>query len=163
AEGFQTVEHVAPMLSLDNAYNDDELRAFDERVRKGAALGDAPVSYVAELKIDGLSIALTYEDGRLVRGATGGDGVRGEEVEGGPGAHDEMLTAMAAWGLPVERHWRRCDGVDAVAAFCQEWAEARRRLDFDTDGVVVKVNDLALRQRLGATAKFPRWATAFKF
>ena len=79
-EGFPTVEHLAPMLSLDNAYNEDELRAFDERVRKGAGLGDAPVAYVAELKIDGLSIALTYEDGRLVRGATRGDGVRGEDV-----------------------------------------------------------------------------------
>src|SRR5919109_3862797 len=79
-EGFETVEHIAPMLSLDNAYNDEELMAFDERVRRGAALGDAPVAYVAELKIDGLSIALTYENGRLVRGATRGDGVRGEEV-----------------------------------------------------------------------------------
>ena len=68
------------MLSLDNAYNEDELRAFDERVRKGAGLGDTPVAYVAELKIDGLSIALTYEDGRLARGATRGDGVRGEDV-----------------------------------------------------------------------------------
>ena len=68
------------MLSLDNAYNEEELRAFDERVRKGAGLGDAQVAYVAELKIDGLSIALTYEDGRLVRGATRGDGVRGEDV-----------------------------------------------------------------------------------
>src|SRR5688572_10927119 len=79
-EGFPTVEHLAQMLSLDNAYNEEELRAFDERVRKGAGLGDAPVAYVAELKIDVLSIALTYEDGRLVRGATRGDGVRGEEV-----------------------------------------------------------------------------------
>src|SRR5439155_12664395 len=69
-----------PMLSLDNAYDEEELRAFDERVRKGVALGDALVAYVAELKIDGLSIALTYEDGRLVRGATRGDGVRGEDV-----------------------------------------------------------------------------------
>src|SRR5437867_7006119 len=67
-EGFPTVEHLAPMLSLDNAYNDDELQAFDERVRKGGGLGSKPVAYVAELKIDGLSIALTYEDGRLVRG-----------------------------------------------------------------------------------------------
>src|SRR5438128_713068 len=67
-EGFATVEHIVPMLSLDNAYNEEELRAFDERVRKG--LGAAPVAYVAELKIDGLSIALTYDDGRLVRGAT---------------------------------------------------------------------------------------------
>src|SRR6267143_3080102 len=68
------------MLSLDNAYNEEELRAFDERVRKAAGLGEATAGYVAELKIDGLSIALTYEDGHLVRGATRGDGVRGEEV-----------------------------------------------------------------------------------
>src|SRR5262245_46142836 len=80
AEGFPTIEHLVPMLSLDNAYNDEELRAFDERVRRGAGLGDAAVAYVAELKIDGLSIALTYEDGRLTRGATRGDGVRGEDV-----------------------------------------------------------------------------------
>src|SRR3982751_1109519 len=79
-EGFATVQHLLPMLSLDNAYNEEELRAFDERVRKGAGVGDAPVTYVAELKIDGLSIALTYEDGRLVRGATRGDGSRGEDV-----------------------------------------------------------------------------------
>ena len=79
-DSFPTVEHLAPMLSLDNAYNEAELRAFDERVRKVAGLGDAQVRYVAELKIDGLSIALTYEDGRLVRGATRGDGVRGEDV-----------------------------------------------------------------------------------
>src|SRR5688500_1124333 len=79
-ESFPTVEHMAPMLSLDNAYDEDDLRAFDERLRRGAGLGDAPVGYVTELKIDGLSIALTYEDGRLVRGATRGDGVRGEDV-----------------------------------------------------------------------------------
>src|SRR5436309_3046950 len=80
-EGFATVEHLAPMLSLDNAYNEDELLAFDERVRRTAGLGaGSAIAYVAELKIDGLSIALTYEDGRLVRGATRGDGVRGEDV-----------------------------------------------------------------------------------
>src|ERR687889_10842 len=60
AEGFASIEHLQPMLSLDNAYNEDELRAFDERVRKGLGLGDTPVAYVTELKIDGLSIALTY-------------------------------------------------------------------------------------------------------
>ena len=245
-ESFPTVEHLAPMLSLDNAYNEEELRAFDERVRKGAGLGDSPVAYVAELKIDGLSIALTYEDGRLVRGATRGDGVRGEEVtanvrtiraiplalrdgppgrleirgevylpraafarinkdreqEGEPlfqnprnaaagtmrnldpalvakrglsaftyqlvlppsgGRHAAMLSAVAGWGLPVEKHWRECAGIDDVVAFCAEWAEKRHDLDFDTDGVVLKVDDLALRERLGTTAKFPRWATAFKF
>src|SRR5262252_284692 len=78
--GFADVAHKVPMLSLDNAYNEEELRAFDERVRKGAGVGDAKVAYVAEMKIDGLSIALTYEDGRLVRGATRGDGVHGEDV-----------------------------------------------------------------------------------
>src|SRR5262249_5696561 len=79
-EGFEEVQHLVPMLSLDNAYNEEELRAFDERVRRGAGLGDASVRYVAELKIDGLSIALTYESGRLVRGATRGNGVTGEDV-----------------------------------------------------------------------------------
>src|SRR5687767_1084225 len=83
AFGFAAVTHAEPMLSLDNAYSEDELRAFDERVRRGLAgtlaEGAAP-DYVAELKIDGLSIALTYEQGRLVRGATRGDGVTGEEV-----------------------------------------------------------------------------------
>jgi DNA ligase (NAD+) len=264
-EGFATVEHLSPMLSLDNAYNDEELKAFDERVRKGAGLGEAPAAYVVELKIDGLSIALTYDSGRLVRGATRGDGVRGEDVtanvrtiraiplklngeipgrlevrgevylprasferinsereeEGEPlfqnprnaaagtmrnldpalvakrrlaaftyqvvlppagGSHDishlaadpaasafrrkthaETLEALHALGLPVERHWRRCGSIDDVIAFCREWADARRDLQFETDGVVVKVDDLALRERLGSTAKFPRWATAFKF
>ncbi len=331
-EGFETVEHLVPMLSLDNAYSQDELRAFDERVRKGAGLGDEPVAYVAELKIDGLSIALTYEDGRLLGGATRGDGSRGEDVtanvrtiraiplalrpsalrpfdplrvapsraegrpaqgrhelrrvtarslldpargdpelvegsgrpepvegRGGPsgrveirgevylprasfermnreredageplfanprnaaagtmrnldpalvskrglsafmyqlvsddrppggegpkdegppegrrhvrvrpgdvrpGSHAETLRALAAWGLPVESHWRRCEDIGAVVAFCHEWDGKRRSLDFDTDGVVIKIDDLALRERLGATAKFPRWATAFKF
>ena len=79
AEGFATVEHLQPMLSLDNAYNEEDLRAFDERVRKGLEIEGSP-AYVAELKIDGLSMALTYDDGRLVRGATRGDGSRGEEV-----------------------------------------------------------------------------------
>ena len=250
-EGFATVEHLQPMLSLDNAYNEEELRAFDERVRKGAGVGEAAIAYVAELKIDGLSIALTYEDGRLVRGATRGDGVHGEDVtanvrtiraipltlkDGVAGrievrgevflprtqferinkereeageplfqnarnsaagtmrnldpalvakrrlaafvyqvvrsaargavpvvAHAETLQELKRVGLPVEPHWRRCDHIDAVIAFCDEWADARRALEFETDGVVIKVDDLALRERLGTTAKFPRWATAFKF
>jgi DNA ligase (NAD+) len=264
-EGFTSVEHLVPMLSLDNCYSEDELKAFDERVRKGAGLGDRPVAYVAEMKIDGLSIALTYESGRLVRGATRGNGVRGEEVtanvrtiraiplrlrptasvpphdrievrgevylpraafertnreresagepvfanprnaaagtmrnldpalvakrglaaftyqlvspakaghhddvdsevaSGFNRTHSETLAAMAGWGLPVEAHWQRCEGIDQVVAFCDAWRDRRRTLDFDTDGVVIKVDDLELRERLGATAKFPRWATAFKF
>ncbi|HEY7476037.1 MAG TPA: hypothetical protein VH679_13550, partial [Vicinamibacterales bacterium] len=81
AEGFETVEHLAPMLSLENAYDEDELREFHARLCR--ALGraaDTPLAYVAELKIDGVSLALTYEQGRLVRGVTRGDGIRGENV-----------------------------------------------------------------------------------
>ena len=83
AAGFETVEHAEPMLSLDNAYSEEELRGFDDRVRRGLSDPATPVSdvdYVAELKIDGLSMALTYERGRLVRGATRGDGSCGEDV-----------------------------------------------------------------------------------
>ena len=248
AEGFDTVEHAEPMLSLDNAYSEEELRAFDERVRRGLGeTGAVPesVAYVVELKIDGLSIALTYEAGRLVRGATRGDGVRGEDVtsnvrtiraiplalRGGPAArlevrgevylprraferinrereetgeplfanprnaaagtmrhldpklvasrglsaftyqligggstsHAGTLESLRAWGLPVEPHWERVDGFDALLAFCRAWAEKRRTLDFDTDGVVIKVDALDLRRRLGTTSRFPRWAVAFKF
>ncbi len=254
AEGFATVEHLRPMLSLDNAYDEEDLRAFDERVRKGLQVEQSP-EYVAELKIDGLSMALTYEDGRLIRGATRGDGIRGEEVtqnvrtvraiplslRGGPAGrievrgevylpkknfekinkeqeeageplyanprntaagtmrnldpalvakrglaawmyqlviaageseagdpkgsalHSEMLKDLGQWGLPVEPHWKKCDGIDDVIAFCEEWREKRGHLAFETDGVVIKLNDLALRDKLGYTSKFPRWATAFKF
>ena len=251
AEGFATVEHLQPLLSLDNAYNDDDLRAFDERVRKGLAIETAPV-YVAELKIDGLSIALTYDEGRLVRGATRGDGTRGEDVTAnvrtvkaiplslkhgpagrfeirgevylpkqafarmnqeqeaageplfanprntaagamrnldpalvakrglsawmyqvvgpeGAGAskdaplHAQMLRDLKAWGMAVEPHWQECNGIDAVIAFCDAWRDQRHDLAFETDGVVIKLNDVAMRERLGTTSKFPRWATAFKF
>ena len=254
AEGFATVEHLQPMLSLDNAYDEEDLRAFDERVRKGLGLdqpghgslgeGGSPAS-VAELKIDGLSMALTYEDGRLVRGATRGDGMRGEDVtpnvrtvraiplslkhgpkgrievrgevflpkknferinkeqeEAGDAlyanprntaagtmrnldpslvakrglaawmyqlvppvfeSHAEMLKDLGRWGLPVEPHWKKCDGIDEVIAFCEEWRDKRGGLAFETDGVVIKLNDPVQRERLGYTSKFPRWATAFKF
>ena len=244
AEGFNTVEHIQPMLSLDNAYDEEDLRAFDERVRKGLAIEVSP-AYVAELKIDGLSIALTYQDGRLVRAATRGNGVSGEEVtpnvrtvraiplslRGGPRgrievrgevylpkknferinqeqeaageplyanarntaagtmrnldpalvarrglaswtyqlvppefeSHATMLADMAKWGLPVEPHWQKCDGIAAVIDFCESWRETRGTLPFETDGVVIKLDDPQLRERLGYTSKFPRWATAFKF
>jgi len=77
--------------------------------------------------------------------------------------HAETLEALQAWGLPVERHWQRLTGIEELIAFCREWADKRRTLDFETDGVVIKVDDLALRARLGTTSKFPRWAIAFKF
>jgi DNA ligase (NAD+) len=249
-EGFATVAHAAPMLSLDNAYTEDEVRAFDERVRKGLGAPAEAIGYVTELKIDGLSIAMTYENGVLVRGVTRGDGFRGEDVtsnvrviraiplrlaEGAPPAvevrgeiylprrvferinrereeneeppfanprnaaagtmrnldpaqvarrglgafvyqaiavrgaslversHAATLDRLRALRLPVEPNWRRCAGLEEVLAFCREWADRRDSLDFDTDGVVIKVDDIALRERLGATSKFPRWALAFKF
>ena len=74
-----------------------------------------------------------------------------------------MLQALKAWGCPVEPHWRACEGIDAVVAFCDEWRERRATLAFETDGVVVKLDDQSLRERLGFTSKFPRWATAVKF
>jgi DNA ligase (NAD+) len=77
--------------------------------------------------------------------------------------HADMLEQLAAWGCPVEPHWRRCRDLNEVLAFCHEWRERRRSLAFDTDGVVVKLDDLTLRRDLGSTAKFPRWAVAFKF
>ena len=246
------------MLSLDNAYNEDELRAFDERVRQGRRARRRADHYVAELKIDGLSIALTYEDGRLVRGATRGDGIRGEDVtsnvrtiraiplalrertapaasrfaarcsclapsfarinrereEAGeplfanprnaaagtmrnldpalvarrrlgaftyqlvlPPAADPRVGARRrsrtprrskslrrAGALPVEPHWPRLRRASTRSlASASSGRTDARELEFDTDGVVIKVDDLALRERLGTTAKFPRWATAFKF
>ncbi len=255
AEGFDTAEHLRPMLSLDNAYDDGELDAFDERVRKGLG-SDEPVTYVAELKIDGLSIAVTYEDGLFARGVTRGDGVVGEDVssnvrtiqaiplrlrkappgrlevrgeiyfpraafarlnaereeaseplfanprnaaagtlrnldprlvarrglraffyhavreelptpdgpdDGLPATHAALMKTLAAWGLPVEKSWTPCDGIDAVKAFCASWAGTREQLPFDIDGIVIKVDRRDQRERLGFTSKFPRWATAYKF
>jgi DNA ligase (NAD+) len=77
--------------------------------------------------------------------------------------HAETLELLRQWRLPVEPNWRLCRGIEELMAFCRHWQDARQALDFDTDGVVVKVDDLALRERLGATSKFPRWAIAFKF
>ena len=265
AEGFPTVAHLQPMLSLENAYSVDELHEFHARLCRALGVAtDSPLPYVAELKIDGLSIALTYAQGRLVRGVTRGDGVQGEDVTpnvrtiraiplrlnaaGGPvpaqmeirgevyfprqaflamnaereangeplfanprnaaagtirtldttavskrglrafvyqmvlpadsapvrgpqsavrgpsaTSHAATLAQLRAWGCPVESHARLCVGIEAVAAFCDEWREARHALPFETDGVVIKLDDLEARATLGATAKFPRWAIAFKF
>jgi DNA ligase (NAD+) len=78
-------------------------------------------------------------------------------------SHDQALATLDAWGCPVEPHWEKCEGIEAVIAYCDRWQTERKNLPFDIDGVVVKLNDLALRVKLGATAKFPRWATAYKF
>src|SRR6476469_3627657 len=70
---------------------------------------------------------------------------------------------LRRWGLPVEPNWRICAGIDEIWSFCQEWADKRRTLSFDTDGVVIKLDSVPLRDVLGSTSKFPRWAIAFKF
>jgi DNA ligase (NAD+) len=254
AEGFPSVRHLVPMLSLDNAYSDEELREFHQRLLRAVGRADTDgtgIEYVAELKIDGLSIALTYENGRLVRAVTRGDGTEGEDVtpnarviaalplrlrtdsppplveirgevylphaafermnaareEAGEPAfanprnaaagairtldnaavarrglrafcyqtvlpegaaplgtrHRDQLALLASWGCPVEKHWKTCSGIEAVIDYCREWRDERRLLPFDTDGVVIKLDDLELRATAGTTAKFPRWATAFKF
>ena len=251
AAGFDTVAHLAPMRSLDNAYSEEDLREFHARLCRALNVSaDTALAYVAELKIDGLSIALTYDAGRLVRGVTRGDGVQGENVtsnvrviravpltlkgdvpasmevrgevffpraafervnlareeDGAPAfanprnaaagairtldsaavakrglraftyqvvtrdgqhapaaTHAETLAQLAAWGCPVEPHWQRCAGLEAVLEYCERWRTERRSLPFDTDGVVIKLDDNALRAVAGVTAKFPRWAIAFKF
>jgi DNA ligase (NAD+) len=80
-----------------------------------------------------------------------------------PATHAEALEQLRAWGLPVEPHWARCQGIEALVGQVSEWSEKRRTLPFDTDGLVIKLDALALRGQLGTTSKFPRWAIAYKF
>jgi len=248
-EGFAHVRHSLPMLSIDNAYSADELREFDQRVRKGVE--DAPYDYVVDPKIDGVAISLRYEDGRLTQGATRGDGETGDDItqnlravrsiplrlhgQGWPRVLEirgevfwplsrfaafnqrmlaageepfanprngaagtlkqldsrvvaerglafqshghgriepfpagvkllaELFDRLGAWGVPCSPHRRVCGDVDAVIEFVHEWDERRRRLDFATDGLVVKVNQIALHDVLGATSRAPRWCIAFKY
>jgi DNA ligase (NAD+) len=248
AEGFAEYVHRRPMLSLDNSYNIEDLRAFDERCRK---LADGrSFEYVAELKIDGLSLSVHYEDGVLARGVTRGDGRVGEDVtqnvrtirsvplrlKGAAGAekevevrgeaylsrkaferinaereeadeakfanprnaaagtirqldpkvvarrrldlfaydvlrgerkpfptHWEALEWLAAAGFTVNPHRRKCSTIDEVIAFCNDMEAERDRLEYEIDGVVVKVNSTALQDEFGATTKAPRWAIAYKY
>src|SRR5437870_1157041 len=251
-EGFQTVRHKRPMLSLDNAFSYDELREFDRRVRELA--GRNRVEYVAEHKFDGLSMSLQYEGGAIARGVTRGDGptgeaatpnvrairsvplrvdsatlkklplaadfeVRGEiimprsafeelnrqqEEQGGKrfanprnaaaGAvrvldpaitasrrldfyaymllagdrvpvkrHSDALEALAKLQFKVSRDWKLCRTLDEVLKYCEAWESRREKLPYEIDGIVIKVNDIALQEELGFTAKAPRWAVAYKY
>jgi len=271
AEGFEEYFHKRPMMSLDNSYDIDDLREWARRCERLA--GGRKFDYVAELKIDGLSISLIYEDGRLVRGVTRGDGIRGEVVtqnartirsvplrikgdtamgrrgdtakkgkqvslfdadsasqpkeievrgevylphdvfeklnrereeqglalfanprnaaagtmrqldprivaerklnifcyqllfDGGPAfpTHYEALEWMARAGFKVNPHRCHCPQIEDVVAFCDEWERRRDELSYEIDGVVVKVNQVRVQEELGATAKSPRWAIAYKF
>ena len=255
---FAPVTHRQPMMSLDNAMDESELRAWGERVAKG--LGQEPTRFVCELKIDGLALSLRYENGSLVQAATRGDGkvgedvtanvatirevpkqlrgaqrpavleVRGEvymskaafdrlreakmkenesriaagkkpqpvpanprnagagslrqkdaavtatrelsfwayqlgEVEGVPrfASHHHTLDYLGQCGFPVNPEVRIVDSLDEVVKFCSHWQSLRNDLPYIIDGVVVKVDDLSQRERLGFTAKAPRWAVAVKF
>ncbi len=248
-EGFPTEPHTTAMLSLDNTYDEAELREFDKRVRKLAARDR--VAYFVELKIDGVAVSLRYRGGRLVLGLTRGDGFQGEvvtsnlrtvrdiplrlerkgkvagldlEVRGevylprsrfealnaaragageklyanprntaagtlklldpkevarrklrammyqlvgpeGVGVADQAsaLSFLADHGFRVNAANRLCDGIDEVLAFGAEWARRRGELDYDIDGIVVKVDDLSLQRTLGSTARAPRWGIAYKF
>jgi DNA ligase (NAD+) len=244
---FRTVKHRVPMLSIDNTYNPDELREWDKSVRK--LLGGEQPCYVVELKIDGVAMSLTYENGLLTVGATRGDGERGDDVthnlrtmpdvplrlatdkpprlfeargevymtraelirinrarveardkpyencrnltagtlklldpkqsaerklrlftyalgatEGVTvSSHLESLDTLKKFGFPVNPHTEKCMSVDEVITYVETWNTKRHDLPYDTDGMVIKVDDFAQRERLGYTSKFPRWARAYKF
>ncbi|WP_252315122.1 NAD-dependent DNA ligase LigA [Sinobaca sp. H24] len=242
-DSFKKVQHEIPMMSLGNAFNEQDLRDFDRRVQQNL---DEPAEYICELKIDGLAVSLTYEEGRFVRGATRGDGTTGEditknlrtvgsiplrlenqvniEVRGevfmpeksferlneekekngeepfanprnaaagslrqldpkiaanrnldiflyaiaddkgrGLPSHLESLEYMKELGFKTNPESRYCRSIEEVIAYVNEWADTRTGLAYETDGIVIKVNSLAQQQKLGFTAKSPRWATAYKF
>ncbi len=247
---FPVVHHRKPMLSLANTYNEEEVRDFDRRVRSLLSPGE-PYEYVCELKIDGVAMSLLYENGILVRGATRGDGERGDDVTNNvktiraiplkieaeepylqnlevrgevylqrealdqlnqeriangepPFANPrnaaagslklqdpkevakrplkmfcyyldplepnhpiktqlQVLKTLEKLRFPVNPNYRLCKNIDEVVAFWEEWTEKRESLPYDIDGIVVKINSLEQQERLGATAKSPRWAIAFKF
>ncbi len=246
---FPEVRHALPMLSLENAFSDDDVRDFvAQMVRFLGWPEDEPIALTAEPKIDGLSMSLRYEEGRLVIGATRGDGVTGEDVtanvrtirdiphtlpkgapevaevrgeiylrkadflklneaqdrEGKPlyvnprntaagslrqknaeitatrplrffayawgemsalpaDTQSGMLDVFRAWSFPVNPLIRRCGGVDEALAYYRDIERKRASLDYDIDGVVYKVNSLALQERLGFRTRSPRWAIAHKF
>lgn len=243
SEQFETVRHPVPLLSLDNTYNEEELRDFDKRVR--SILHETPFTYAAELKFDGAALRLRYENGQLVLGATRGDGQQGDDItanirtirdiplrlQGNPPAelevrgeaymekeafvrlneyrdeqglsafanprnstagslkmqdsrevarrpirffafdalfkngrtHQQNLNEIQQYGLPVCEHFAVCHTIDEVLEFIHEWDQKRHALPYETDGVVVKVNEESLRDELGSTAKSPRWAIAYKY
>jgi DNA ligase (NAD+) len=247
-EGFTTVRHAVPMLSMDNTYNADELRAFDERVAK--ILGSRDYDYVVELKIDGLAISIRYENGIFITAATRGDGevgddvtanvrtikavplvlltdgkipnvleVRGEvympttsfielnrlKTEAGEPAfanprnaaagslklldaritaarnlsffayatgqvseplaanHYESLRRFKELGLPVNPNIKKARDINEAIEICDGWSEKRTSLDYQIDGMVIKINRFDQRDILGATGRAPRWCISYKF
>jgi DNA ligase (NAD+) len=241
--GFASIEHRTPMLSMDNCYNIEELREFEERIKR-IIPGDK-IEYVAELKIDGLGISTIYRDGKYFQAVSRGDGFRGDDVslnvktirsfpliindpseievrgevylpfksfqkineerskieeplfanprnaaagslrllnpkevasrhldvflysifiEGKEQASQwKNLKALRELGFKTNPSSRRCSNLEEVISFWEEWREKRESLDYDVDGVVVKVDSTEQQKLLGSTAKFPRWSISFKF
>lgn len=246
---FTEVRHLEPLLSLGNVFSAEELRAFDERVQGGLPAG-SKVEYVMEPKIDGLACSLIYENGNLVRAATRGDGVVGENVtanvrtirsipltlkvpegeavpelldvrgevymprqafmrlneqraergesefanprnaaagslrqldpqvtasrslsffayylvgEGAQPKHSESLALLARYGFKVSENYKVVENIDEAIKYIGDFNELRQGLSYDTDGAVIKVNDVYQQRILGATGKDPRWATAYKY
>jgi DNA ligase (NAD+) len=244
---FRTVEHTIKMLSLDNTYSEDEVKDFDRRVRKVVR---SPFKYEATLKIDGVAVTLSYQEGSFVLGATRGDGVFGDditqnlktiksiplkvltndramqniEVRGevylpkkalhklncarersgeplfanprnaaagtlklldarevatrgldifihtvpqAPGSqyssHYETLLALKKAGFRVIPHIKLCTDIDEVFGYIREWQDKRDDLEYEVDGLVIKVDDFGERELLGSTTKSPRWAIAYKY
>lgn len=243
-EGFTKVEHDYPMLSLSNVFNEEDIREFDRRVKE--AVGEK-VSYICELKIDGLAVSLKYEEGRFVQGSTRGDGTIGEDITanlktirsiplklseaikievrgeaympkksfvrlneardesgdepfanprnaaagslrqldpkiagsrnlavflygiGGDGeaygqaTHSDALDYLDKLDFVTNHERKRCKSIEEVIEYVNSWGERRSSLDYEIDGIVIKVDSFEDQEQLGYTAKSPRWATAYKF
>ena len=243
---FDTVQHPVPLLSLDNTYNEEELNDFDKRVQKN--LEHSNYEYLVELKFDGASLRLRYENGELVLGATRGDGQKGDDITRNvrtirdiplklKGNYPEVVEVrgeafmereafarlnqkreeegfstfanprnstagslkmqdpkavsqrpirffafdllfdeedisitqhkinelIKEYGLPANEFPKVCKSISEVHEVIKEWDELRHTLPYETDGVVIKINQTHLRDQLGSTSKFPRWAIAYKF
>src|SRR6266540_4049917 len=185
SDKFEKVEHLQPMGSLEKVTDEDSLRKWADDIRKRLGT-DEPVAYVTEPKIDGSAVSLVYESGELVRGATRGDGHRGEQItvnlrtikaiplrmreaDGPPPvfeARGEVYMPLSAFRRLRERGFatnpfvERHESLESVERVCREWEARRVELDYEIDGIVIKVDSLDQQRRLGALHGRPRWARA---
>ncbi len=246
---FKSVEHTVPMLSIDNTYNEGEIREFDNRIKKALDF-EGNINYVVELKIDGVAIAVRYNDRIFSQAITRGDGFRGDDITDNARtirsiplrltntapnylevrgevfmlnkelerlnqireelgeepfrnprnttagtlklkdtkqvaqrklnvffyevildetdkhfikSHTDTLNYLKEWGFPVNPHWKACKNIEEVIEYCNSWREKRHTLEYEIDGMVIKVNEHSIREQLGSTSKSPRWVIAYKF
>src|SRR5439155_203859 len=154
SERFSKVRHLTPMGSLEKVTTDEGLAKWADDVRKRLD-SDEPVAYVIEPKIDGSAVSLVYEGGVLARGATRGDGFEAE-------THWETLEWLREHGFRANPFAERLETIEEVAERCRAWEKRRAKLDYEIDGIVIKVDSLDQQARLGALHERPRWARAFK-